>query len=72
MGWKSNARREAESSSQGRRMDSEAGDEESGEKGQTDGTVGIESGLVRRGVKGSRVKSKDWKAEESSFARDGR
>lgn len=53
-------------------MDSEAGDEESGEKGQTDGTVGIESVLVRRGVKGSRVKSKDWKAEESSVARDGR
>lgn len=46
-------------------MDSEAGDEESGQKGQADGTVGIESCLVRRGVKGSRVKSKDWKLQKS-------
>lgn len=58
--WKSNTRREAEALSQGRRMDSEAGDEELGEKGQTE-TVGIESGLVRWGVS-REAESKDWTA----------
>lgn len=55
-------------------MDSEAGDEESGEKGQMRrtgrwGSSLVWSGLVRRGVKGSRVKGLE---EESSVARDGR